>query len=94
MRISGGVMSDVKLEVTIYAGYRGAERPSSFIFEGSTIAVLEIVRTWVEEAHRTRVQKRYFIVKGSDQYLYTVYYDVGSGEWFYQDRERTKNDQL
>ena len=91
--ISGGVMSDVKLEVTIYAGYRGAERPSSFIFEGSKVDVLGIVRTWVEEEHKTRVQKRYFIVSGSDQYLYTVYCDVGSGEWFYQDRERTKGDQ-
>ena len=85
-------MSEIKLEVTIYAGYRGAERPNSFLFEGSKVEVLEIIRTWVEEDHKTRVQKRYFIVKGSDQYLYTVYCDVGSGEWFYQDRERTEGD--
>jgi hypothetical protein len=85
-------MSEIKLDVTIYAGYRGAERPSSFLFEGRKVEVLEITRTWVEEDHKTRVQKRYFIVKGSDQYLYTVYCDVGSGEWFYQDRERTEGD--
>ena len=60
-------MSDSKIEVAIYAGYRGAERPSSFLFEGSRIDVLGIVRTWVEEEHRTRAQKRFFIVNGSDQ---------------------------
>ena len=86
-------MSDSKLEVTIYAGYRGAERPSSFLFGGIKVDVVELVRTWVEEEHKTRKQKRYFIIKGSDQFIYTVYHDVGSGEWFYQDRERTKGDQ-
>ena len=84
-------MPDKKIDVTIYAGYRGAERPSSFLLEGNRIEVREIVRTWVEEEHKTREQKRYFIVNGSDEYVYTVYYNVGSGEWYY--RERKKGDQ-
>jgi hypothetical protein len=83
-------MSDTRLDVTIYAGYRGAERPSSFVFEGIRIEVLEIVRTWVEEEYRTRAQKRFFIVHGSDQYVYTVYCDAGSGEWFFRGREKQR----
>ena len=51
---------------------------------------MEIVRTWVEEEYETRAQKRFFIIKGSDQFIYTVYCDVGSGEWFYRDREPAK----
>ena len=85
-------MSDVKIEVTVYAGYRGAERPSSFLFEGGKVEVLEILQMRVEEEHRTRRQKRFFIVSGSDQYVYTLYQDVGTEEWFLRSKEKSKGD--
>jgi hypothetical protein len=83
-------MSDVKIEVTLYAGYRGAERPSSFLFEGSRVEVLEILQMRVEEDHRTRKQKRFFVVSGSDQWVYTLYQDVDTAEWFLRSREMKK----
>jgi Domain of unknown function (DUF6504) len=85
-------MAGNKIEVTIYAGYRGSERPSSFVFEGSKIDVLEVVQMWVEEEHKTRNQRRFFRVKGSDTYTYTLYYDLETGEWFFRSRERNKSD--
>ena len=79
-------MVDNKIEVTPYAGYRGAERPSSFVFEGSKVEVLGIVEMRVEEEHRTRKQKRFFTIKGSDTYIYTLYHDLETGEWFFRSR--------
>ncbi len=63
------------------------ERPKSFLLEGDRIEVLEIVRMWVEEEHKTRAQKRFFIVTGSDQHVYTIYCSVGPDEWFLRKRE-------
>lgn len=81
-------MVDIKLEVTIYAGYRGSERPKSFLFEGNTVDVAGIRHMWVEEEHRTRLQKRFFEVTGSDAYEYTLYHELESGEWFLRKREK------
>ena len=85
-------MPDIKLEVTIYAGYRGAERPKSFLFEGNTVEVLGILRMWVEEEHKTRLQKRFFTVAGDDAFAYTLYHELESGEWFLRKREKKKGD--
>lgn len=84
-------MSDIKLKVTIYAGYRGSERPQSFLFEGNTVVVAGIERMWVEEERKTRMQKRFFAVTGSDAYAYTLYHELESGEWFLRKRERKKD---
>lgn len=83
-------MVDSKIEVTLYDGYRGAERPSSFVFEGSKVDVLGIVEMRVEEEHKTRKQKRFFTIKGSDTYTYTLYHELETGEWFFRSREKTK----
>jgi len=79
-------MAGNKIEVTIYAGYRGAERPSSFVFEGRKVVVLGVVQMWVEEEHKTRKQRRFFTVKGSDTNTYTLYHDLETGEWFFRNR--------
>ncbi len=79
-------MSDIRIKVTIYEGYRGAQRPSSLIYEGNMVAVVRLLKTWVEEEHKTRKQKRFFEVQGSDQYNYTLYYDLDLSEWFLKSR--------
>jgi hypothetical protein len=84
------VVVDSRIEVILYDGYRGAERPSSFVFKGSTVYVLGIVEMRVEEQHKTRKQKRFFTVKGSDTYTYTLYHEFETGEWFFRRREKTK----
>ncbi len=81
-------MSDLRIQVTIYEGYRGTQRPRSLIYEGNIVAVVRLVQTWVEEEHKTRKQKRFFEVQGSDQYNYTLYYDLDSSEWFLKSRVR------
>lgn len=85
-------MYDIKIEVTVYAGYRGVERPSSFLSGGMRIEVHTILRTWVEEEHKTRKQKRFFLVQGNDQHDYTLYYDIDSEEWFLRSREKIQRD--
>jgi hypothetical protein len=85
-------MPGTKIEVTIYAGYRGSERPSAFVFKGRKIEVLSVVQIWVEEEHTTRKQRRHFTVEGSDSYTYELYHDLETGEWFFRSRERNKGD--
>jgi hypothetical protein len=82
-------MADIQIEVTIYEGYRGAERPSSLMFEGNSVTVVRLLRTWVEEEHKTRKQKRFFTLQGSDRYEYTLYYDIDLSEWFLRSREQS-----
>ncbi|HYA87685.1 MAG TPA: hypothetical protein VEI57_11540 [Nitrospirota bacterium] len=83
-------MADQTIEVTTYAGYRGAERPRSFVFEGSKVDVLGVVQMWVEEEHKTRKQRRFFTVKGNDTFTYTLFHDLETGEWFFRRRVRNK----
>jgi len=85
-------MSDSRIEVTVYAGYRGAERPQSFLFEGSRVEVLGILQMWMEEEGLSRKRKRFFFAKGSDGFLYTLFYDLESLEWFLRKREENKGD--
>jgi hypothetical protein len=85
-------MVDIRIEVAIYEGYRGAERPRSLLFEGNRVSVVRLLRTWVEEEHKTRKQKRFFVVQGSDQYNYTLYYDVDLSEWFLKSRDKQGTD--
>ncbi len=81
-------MADIRIEVTIYEGYRGAERPSSLLFEGIRVTVIRILRVWVEEEYKTRKQKRFFALQGSDHYDYTLYYDIDLSQWFLRSREQ------
>ncbi len=85
-------MADIRIEVTIYEGYRGAERPRSLVYEGKSVSVVRLLRTWVEEEHKTRKQKRFFDVLGSDQYNYTIYYDIDLSEWFLKGRDKQEID--
>jgi len=75
-------MSDKKIEVVAYSGYRGEECPRSFILHNEKIEVIEILRMWIEERLKNGVRRRYFEVKGNDGYKYEIYYDEKGKEWF------------
>lgn len=75
-------MSDKKIEVITYSGYRSEERPRSFVIDGEKIEVIGILRMWIEEGRENRERKRFFKVKGSDGYIYTLFYDEKSSDWF------------
>ena len=85
-------MVDIKIEVTAYAGYRGEESPRSFVFEGNTVDVVAIVRMWLVEEELSRKRKRFFFAKGSDGFVYTLFYDLEKMEWFLRKREENKGD--
>lgn len=80
-------MSEEKIEVIAYSGYRGEETPRTILLHGERIEVFEILRQWIEEKSGDRARKRFFQVKGSDGNLYMIYYDEKVMEWFYIHKE-------
>lgn len=75
-------MSDKKIAVIAYSGYRNDESPRAFILYDEEITVTEIQSTWLQEDLHDKSRKRFFIVKGSDGYIYKIYYDEKNKEWF------------
>ena len=75
-------MSDEKIEVVAYSGYRGEEGPRSFILNNEKIEVIQILRIWIEERIEDETRRRFFEVKGSDGYTHKIYYDERIMEWF------------
>ena len=59
-------MREEKTEVTAYSGYRGEESPKTFVRQGKSIAVVEIVKRWIEEEAGKRKRRRFFEVRGSE----------------------------
>jgi len=75
-------MTDEKITVIAYSGYRNDECPRAFFLYEEEITVKETISTWIEEDSAGKSWKRYFTVKGSDGYIYKMYYDEKRGEWF------------
>ena len=75
-------MSEEKIEVITYSGYRGEETPRIIFLHEKKIEVLEILKMWTEEGEKDRKRKRVFKVKGSDGMIYTVHYDEKFMDWF------------
>ena len=75
-------MSEIKIQVIAYSGYRGEETPRTIFLHEKKIEVLEILTMWTEEGVKDRRRKRLFKVKGSDGLIYTIHYDEKFKEWF------------
>lgn len=65
----------MKIRVECYEGYRGQERPRRLLFGRRQVAVVEIVDRWLDPEHR------YFKVRGDDDGLYIICYDVPEDHW-------------
>lgn len=76
-------MADIEIDVASYSGYRGEESPRVFFAHGEKITVLEVLEMWIEQEEPERNRKRFFLLKGSDGLLHTLYYDMESSQWFY-----------
>jgi len=76
-------MSDERIEVIAYSGYRGEESPRVFILQGEKIQIMEILNMWIEEGLEDKTRKRIFKVRGSDGYMHKLYYAEKTMEWFY-----------
>jgi hypothetical protein len=75
-------MSDEKIKVIAYSGYKGEQSPRVFVLHNEKIEVIEILSSWVEEGLDNRKRKRFFKVQGSDGYRYKIYYDEKVKKWF------------
>ncbi len=75
-------MSEEKIEVIAYSGYREEEAPRTILFHGERIEVAEILERWIEERSEDRSRKRFFKIKGSDRAIHLIYYDEEVMEWF------------
>ncbi len=75
-------MSEEKIEVNAYSGYRGEETPRTILLHGERIEVTEILKRWIEERFEDRSRKRFFRIKTSDRAVYVIYYDEEVKEWF------------
>ena len=76
-------MSEEKIEVIAYSGYRGEETPRTILFHGERIEVIEILKGWIEERSEDRTRRRFFRIKGSDRAIHVIYYDEEVMEWFH-----------
>jgi len=77
-------MSDEKIDVMAYSGYRGEETPRDFMLGGTRIEVVQIQERWIEEGIEDRAAKRFFKVKGSDGGIHTIFYGEKTAEWYHR----------
>jgi len=75
-------MSEEKIRVIAYSGYRGEETPRAFTLGGRRIEVVEIQESWIEEGIGDRATKRFFKVKGSDGEIHEIFYDEKAAQWY------------
>ncbi len=75
-------MSEEKIEVIAYSGYRGEETPRIILFHRERIEVMEILKRWIEEKSDERTTKRFYQIKGNDGVVRRIYYDEKTMEWF------------
>jgi len=76
-------MSDKRIDVVTYSGYRGEETPRSILIHHEKIEVVAILNRWIGEGIEDKVRKRFFKLKGSDGKTHKIYYDEKETEWFY-----------
>ncbi|NWF52593.1 MAG: hypothetical protein HXY47_05865 [Nitrospirae bacterium] len=75
-------MSEEKIEVDAYSGYKGEEIPRSLVLNNEKILVTQILRMWIEDEFGYRKRRRYFEIKGSNGFRYKIYFDEDIKEWF------------
>jgi hypothetical protein len=75
-------MSEERIRVIAYSGYKGEETPRAFVLGDKRIEVVEIQDRWIEEGIEDRTTKRFFKVKGSDGCIHKIFYDEKTAEWY------------
>jgi len=76
-------MSEEKIHVMAYSGYRGEETPRAILRRYEKIEVIEIISQWKEEGVEERDRKRFFIFKGNDGLVHKIFCDEKTAEWYY-----------
>ncbi len=68
-------MATIPIKVNTYSGYKGDERPVSFIIGDRTFQVVDLLDSWYGEAHE------YFKVSADDSCVYVLRRDREEDEW-------------
>jgi hypothetical protein len=68
-------MDGPHLIVDTFAGYKGEKTPRSFILDGKTMQVQNVIDRWYSETHS------YFRVKASDGQRYVLRLDLDEDCW-------------
>ena len=76
-------MKGCQISVAAYSGYRGEEKPRSFVMEGQRIDISGIEREWTEEDAETGDRSRRFRVRGSDGLIHLLSHDEKTGSWYH-----------
>ncbi len=69
------MMTEHEIHVTAYAGYKGNERPLSFIVDDQCLEVRDIISRWAEP------EKDFFKVIADDDRVYTLSWNRKSDLW-------------
>jgi hypothetical protein len=72
----------IPIEVSSYAGYKEEEIPRFIKFGEEVIEVKEIKDRWYEEDKNSYLRKRFFKIKGTDQMIYTIFYNENNDTWY------------
>jgi len=65
----------MRITVQTYAGYKGDERPVTFLREGRIVRIMEIVDRWYDPDHNM------FKVLADDGGTYLLRHDMNAGTW-------------
>lgn len=76
------LMSEEKVRIISYSGYRGEETPKKILLPDKTIEVVEILSSWIEQGVEGRAIRRSFELRGGDGSIHKVFYDEKELEWF------------
>ena len=68
-------MAKIPIKVNSYAGFKGEERPVSFMIGDKTFQVTDLLDSWYGEGHD------YFKVSADDNCVYILRYDRQLDEW-------------
>lgn len=74
-------MTDEKIRVMSYSGYRDEEVPRAFFLDDREIEIIEVLDTWIEEGLSDRIRLRFFKVRGDDGFIHKIYTDERTNEW-------------
>ena len=65
----------MRITVQSYAGYKGDERPTSFLREGESVRIVEIIDRWYDPDHNM------FKVRADNGGTYLLRHDMNDDTW-------------
>lgn len=70
------------IQVECYEGYRGAEKPKQFTYNGEEYLIQKVIQRSVVETYRDRYRVYRYLVRCFDGYEYLLIFDLQLREWF------------